>query len=507
MNNKKPQLSFWQIWNMSFGFLGIQVGFALQNANISRIFQTLGANIDDIPILWVAAPLTGLLVQPIVGYFSDKTWNRFGRRRPYFLLGAILASVALFIMPNSPTLWIAAGMLWIMDASINITMEPFRAFVGDMLPEEQRTQGFSMQAFFIGFGAVGASALPWILTNMFGVANTAAEGVIPPSVQISFYIGGATLLLAVLWTIFKTKEYSPEELAHFAKDEDQKIQAHDKGEQRSVQLFKRDGLLWLLSGALATWLIVSFGLDKQLFILSGGAVAFGIIQLIAARLKGQGREDNGFYEIVDDLFHMPKTMKQLAVVQLFSWFALFAMWIYTTSGVSRYHYGTNDTASALFNEAANWVGVLFAVYNIFAALAAFLIPVMDKKWGRRKTHMINLFLGGIGLLSMLVIKNPELLWVSMIGVGFAWASIVSMPYCILAGSLPSQKMGVYMGIFNFFIVLPQLLAASVLGLLVRVVFDGEPIYALALGGASMIIGGVIVRNIYDPTDKGEVEHG
>lgn len=497
----RPQLSFWQIWNMCFGFLGIQVGFALQNANVSRIFQTLGASIDDIPILWIAAPMTGLLVQPIIGYLSDKTWNRFGRRRPYFLIGAICASAALFVMPNSPALWIAAGMLWIMDASINITMEPFRAFVGDMLPEEQRTQGFSMQAFFIGIGSVGASALPWVMTNWFDVANTAPAGVVPDSVRLSFYIGGAVLLLAVLWTVIKTKEYSPEQLARFAEHEAASAAPAGAGSARRANQYLRDGALWLAGGVIATWIIAANGFDKQLFVLSGGAIFFGLVQFITAHMKVKQKTENGFYEVIDDLFHMPRTMKQLAVVQFFSWFALFAMWIYTTSGVSAFHYGTSDTTSALFNDAANWVGVLFAAYNAFAALAAFVIPVMARLIGRKNTHAVNLVLGGAGLMSFLVIRDPSMLWIGMIGVGFAWASIVSMPYAILAGALPSRKMGVFMGIFNFFIVIPQLLAASVLGLLVRVIFDGEAIYALILGGVFMIIAALMVRFVDDPADE------
>lgn len=497
----RPQLSFWQIWNMCFGFLGIQVGFALQNANVSRIFQTLGASIDEIPILWLAAPMTGLLVQPIIGHLSDKTWNRFGRRRPYFLIGAIAASAALFVMPNSPALWIAAGMLWIMDASINITMEPFRAFVGDMLPEEQRTRGFSMQAFFIGIGAVGASALPWVMTNLFDVANTAPAGIIPDSVRLSFYIGGAVLLLAVLWTVFKTKEYSPAELARFAEGEAAGAAAAAVPRTRQANQYLREGALWLAGGAAFTWAIIANGLDKQLFVLSGGAIFFALLQFVTAHMKARGKTDNGFHEVIEDLFHMPRTMKQLAVVQFFSWFALFAMWIYTTSGVSAFHYGASDPTSALYNEAANWVGMLFAAYNVFAALAAFVIPVMARRLGRRNTHAINLLLGGAGLMSFLVIRDPAMLWIGMVGVGFAWASIVSLPYAILAGTLPSQKMGVFMGIFNFFIVIPQLLAASVLGLLVRVLFNGEAIYALILGGLFMIIAAAMTRFVDDPADE------
>jgi len=426
----KPRLSFWQIWNMSFGFLGIQFGFALQNANVSRIFETLGASIDSIPMLWIAAPVTGLLIQPIIGHFSDKTWGRLGRRRPYFLVGAILASLALIVMPNSTALWVAAGMLWVMDASINVSMEPFRAYVGDMLPSEQRTSGFAMQSFFIGAGAIIASALPYMLTNWLGVENTAPAGEIPPSVKISFYFGAAAFFFAVLWTVVRSKEYSPEQMREFS---------DDKSEP----------------------------------------------------------ENNGLMEIFHDFARMPKTMVQLAVVQFFSWFALFAMWIYTTSAVTSHVYGTTDTTSELFNEGADWVGVCFAAYNGFAAIVAFLLPVLAKYTNRKTTHMISLTVGGISLASIYFISNPVMLIVPFVGIGLAWASILSMPYAILTGSLPANKMGIYMGIFNFFIVIPQILAAGILGFFTKNLFNGEAIYALVLGGASMILAGILTLIVKD----------
>jgi maltose/moltooligosaccharide transporter len=484
-------LSFWQIWNMCFGFLGIQMGFALQNANVSRIFQTLGAEIDEIPILWVAAPLTGLLVQPVIGYMSDRTWNRFGRRRPYFMVGAILASTALFFMPNSPVLWVAAGMLWIMDASINISMEPFRAFVGDMLPEKQRTSGFAMQTFFIGVGAVVASALPWMMTNWFDVANTAAPGQIPESVKLSFYIGGAAFLLAVSWTGFRTREYSPDELAAFDAARPPEHVAHDAS-LRPASAYRNGGIAWAVVGAAAWYAIASRGLDKQLYILAGGFVVFGLFQLIAAYQRNAGRTSNGFYEIMHDLFHMPKVMRQLAVVQFFSWFALFAMWIYGTAAVTSHHFGTSDTSSAAYNDGADWVGVLFAAYNGFAALAAIAIPFVANRLGCRVCHMINVAIGGLSLISFYFISDPELLLVPMVGVGIAWASILSLPYALLSSNLPSHKMGVYMGIFNFFIVIPQLVAASVLGLVIREFFDQQSIFGLVTGGLLMIVSGIAV---------------
>jgi maltose/moltooligosaccharide transporter len=502
---KKPHLSFWQIWNMSFGFLGIQFGFALQNANVSRIFETLGANVEDIPILWIAAPVTGLIIQPIIGHMSDNTWGKLGRRRPYFLVGAILASLALFVMPNSPALWIAAGMLWIMDASINVSMEPFRAFVGDMLPSEQRTRGFAMQSFFIGTGAVIASALPYMMTNWFGIANTAPEGMVPPSVKFSFYIGGAIFFLAVLWTIVRTKEYAPEELESFRENEEARVaQEREADEILPYNRFLKRSLTWLVLGAVFTWLVYYYQLEAELYILGMGLLVFGIVQVITGLLVKNENDKNGFVVVINDLFKMPKTMKQLAVVQFFSWFALFAMWIYTTAAVTSHVYGTEDTTSELFNRGANWVGIMFAVYNGFAALVAFLLPVLAKYTNRKITHLISLLLGGLGLISIYFIYNPYLLILSMVGVGVAWASILAMPYAILTGSLPQHKMGTYMGIFNFFIVIPQILAASLLGFFVKSIADGEAVYALVLGGASMIVAGLLtlmVDDVDDPNRK------
>jgi maltose/moltooligosaccharide transporter len=499
MTQKKPNLSFWQIWNMSFGFLGIQFGFALQNANVSRIFQTLGASVENIPILWVAAPVTGLIIQPIIGHMSDKTWGKLGRRRPYFLIGAILASIALVIMPNSPFWWFAAGMLWIMDASINVSMEPFRAFVGDMLPNRQRTTGFAMQSFFIGVGAIVASVLPWILTNLFNITNTAPDGEIAPSVKFSFYIGAAVFLGAVLWTITSTKEYAPEQLASYASDEEKEEASKNKeGYARKVK-YLRNGLIWVLAGAVITFFLFQIDLEKELYILSFGLMTFGLIQLFTGYFMKQGK-NNGLVEVIEDMFHMPRVMGQLAFVQFFSWFALFAMWIYTTSAVTSHIYGTTDTTSELYNDGADWVGVLMGVYNGFAALVAFLLPVLARWTNRKVAHLIALTCGGIGLISFIFIKNPQMLIISEIGIGFAWASILAMPYAILTSALPSNKMGVYMGIFNFFIVIPQILAASILGVLVTHVFKGETIYALVLGGVSMILAGMITLFVNDKTE-------
>ncbi len=498
---KKRHLSFWEIWNMSFGFLGIQFGFALQNANVSRIFETLGARVEDIPILWIAAPLTGLIIQPIIGHLSDKTWTKYGRRRPYFAVGAVFTTLALFIMPNSPALWVAAGMLWIMDASINISMEPFRAFVGDNLPTEQRTMGFAMQSFFIGTGAVIASALPYILTNWFGVPNTAAEGVIPLSVKLSFYIGGVVLLASVLYTVFTSKEYSPEELAAFeqAQEETSGLKSEIKPPISSIQ-FLKNGSIWTTAGIIATAIIVLSKLEAQLYIVSGLLLVFGIILLISGALTKKGNTKNGMVAIMNDLLRMPKTMGQLAIVQFFSWLSFYAMWIYTTPAVTQHVFGTTDTSSELYNKGADWVGVLFAVYNAVSAISAFLLPVLAKQIGRKATHSIALAVGGISFISFFFIKDPNILIFSMIGIGFTWGSILSMPYAILTGALPADKMGTYMGIFNFFIVIPQILAASILGFVTKDIFGGQVIFTMVLAGCSLILGALSVFFVQDRDD-------
>jgi maltose/moltooligosaccharide transporter len=578
---KQPRLSFWQIWNMSFGFLGIQFGFALQNANVSRIFESLGADVGAIPILWIAAPVTGLIVQPIIGYLSDNTWNRFGRRRPFFLIGAIMASLALIIMPNSPYLWVAAGMLWLLDASINVSMEPFRAFVGDMLPPEQRTKGFAMQSFFIGAGAVVASALPYIFTNWLGISNVAdyeAGETIPPSVKYAFYIGALVFFLAVLWTVIRTKEYSPKELAEFEanRSEADKHLQHERDELLPASRFIKYAPYWIFGGLLLTLAVRVFNWNAELYILTAGIIIYGLVQAATALMIGYFKSHNGFVIVINDLFRMPKTMGQLAVVQFFSWFALFAMWIYTTAGVTSHIYdmklssaevqelyqvtqdlkqrpeahwfsrlevideelaayqqqiiaGQSNVVASMrtvkffrensdievtgglqltlqrieqeYNRGADWVGVAFAAYNLFAALLAFFLPVIARLTNRRITHMIALLAGAIGFVSIYFITDPRMIILSMLGVGLAWASILSMPYAILTGSLPAHKMGTYMGIFNFFIVIPQILAASILGFFVTTIAGGQAIYALILGGASFAVAAFTMLFVEDKDEE------
>ncbi len=508
-------MNFAQIWNMSFGFMGIQIGFDLQNGNVSRIFQTLGAEVDELAILWIAAPMTGLLVQPIIGHLSDRTWGRFGRRRPYFFVGAVLASLALFVMPNSPALWVAAGMLWIMDASLNITMEPFRAFVGDNLPNRQRTMGYAMQSFFIGVGAVIAGALPWVMTNWLGLSNTAPEGDIPQTVQWAFYIGGASLLAAVMWTVLNSREYSPEDLKRFD-DARQRALGREPVEtesvQRAVSQFYRGGAIWLVAGVLlGLFVFLSrqsprpeiFGIlgqieiAKELYVLAGLIGVFGVVQFVAGLMRAAGRGENGFTEVVNDLFDMPLTMRQLAVVQFFSWFAMFAMWIYGTPAVADYHFNATNPATEGYQDAADWWSLLGAARNGVAAVAALGFIWLAGKMDRRRLHSLNLVIGALGFASMLIIRDPRLLWLSMIGVGVAWASIVSLPYAMLAGSVPAKKMGVYMGIFNIFIVVPQLVAATLLGFLLTAFFGGEPIWALMISAGSFVLAAVATLFVED----------
>ncbi|HNQ60670.1 MAG TPA: MFS transporter [Bacteroidales bacterium] len=439
----KPKLSFWQIWNMSVGFLGIQFGFALQNANASRILQTFGADVEHLSWFWIAAPLTGMIVQPIIGHYSDKTWCKLGRRRPYFLAGAILASLALVFMPNAelltsviPPMFIGAGILMILDASINVAMEPFRALVADMLPTEQRTLGFSIQTALIGIGAVIGSWLPYIFAEWLGISKTAPEGQVPDNVVFSFYVGAAVFISCVLWTVIRTKEYPPEQLRQFS----------------------------------------DIPADEQ--------------------TKG------GFIEIFRDFAHIPRTMKQLGVVQFFSWFALFSMWVFTTPAVAVHIYGAaiDDRSSEIYQNAGNWVGICFGVYNAISALYAFIIPSIAGKIGRKLTHSLSLILGGIGLISIYFVPSPKWLLLPMVGIGIAWGSILSMPYSILAGSLPAQKMGVYMGIFNFFITIPQIINGIVGGPIVKRIYDSQAIYALVMAGICMLIASISVIFVDDKDD-------
>jgi maltose/moltooligosaccharide transporter len=432
----KPRLTFWQIWNMSFGFLGIQFGFALQNANASRILQTFGADVHHLSWFWLVAPITGMIVQPIVGYLSDRTWNRFGRRRPYFLIGALLTSTALILMPNAPHLasfiapmFIGGGLLMIMDASINISMEPFRALVADKLPEDQHTLGFSMQTLLIGIGAVVGSWLPYILGNWFGIPTESTDkGLVPANVVVSFYFGAFVLLTTIIWTVATTKEYPPDYY----------------------------------------------------------------------RLENEP-------ENVKSKIKIPKTMWQLLLVQFFSWFALFSMWVFTTPAVARHFFGTTDPHSPEYQTAGNWVGILFGVYNGVSAVIALLLPKVASRIGRKRTHALALTIGGLSFLSFYLIPTYHLLIIPMIGIGIAWGSILAMPYAILANCIPPRQMGMFMGLFNMSITIPQIVNGIFGGLILQYVFNDDPQLTLIMAGVFMILGAVstiFVKDILDQNKKG-----
>ncbi len=491
---EKPRQGFWGLWNISFGFFGIQIGFALQNANMSRIFQSLGAELDNLSALWIAAPLTGLLVQPIIGHMSDRTWlGKLGRRRPYFLIGAISAAAALLIMPESKVLWFSVLMLWVLDASINVSMEPFRAFVGDMLRKDQHSAGYAVQTAFIGTGAVVGSIFPWALEQM-NVSNVAPGGGIPDTVRYAFWFGGIMFLLSVLWTVFTTQEFSPEEMATF----DGVPSEEEVGQSVRLLAAKNfsSSLVWIAAGAAVIFVTRHFELKKEVFLLGGLLAAYGIASIIAIKLARGGSSSNMLSSIVGDFSGMPPLMKRLAVVQFFSWSALFIMWINTTAVVAQYAFGSPDPKSAGFQEAGNWVGVLFTVYNGVAAVAALtLLPFLSKAIGQAKTHIVGLLCGAAGYASFFFLTDPKLLLISEIGIGIAWASILAMPYAMLASSLPQRKLGIYMGLFNVFVVVPQLLVATVMGSIMEAFFPAEPIWTMAFAAGTLIIAALFMLRV------------
>nr|WP_255574048.1 MFS transporter [Erythrobacter sp. SCSIO 43205] len=485
--------------NMSFGFFGIQIGFVLQNGNMSRIFQTLGASMDDLPALWVAAPLTGLIVQPIIGHLSDKTWNRFGRRRPYFMTGALFSAISLFLMPIAPAfaapLLFAAMLLWILDASLNIAMEPFRAFVGDMLSKSQHATGYAVQTAFIGAGAVVAAIFPWLLAQ-FGVSNTAADGQIPDTVRWSFWAGSFALFSAIAWTVITVKEYSPEEMAAFEEERDVEDSAGIEGLAAKGFI---SPALWLAAGALVTLSVAPLGLEKEIFLLGGLLATYGVLSAIGISMAKQGKAANMLSSIVGDFSGMPETMKRLALVQFFSWSALFIMWIYSGPIVSQYFYGSTDPTSEAYNAGANWWNVIYTVQNGVAAIAALLVlPWLSGKIGKAKTHMTCLLLGALGFFGYFVLRDPNLLIICEVLKGIAWASILAMPYAILASSLPQRKLGIYMGLFNVFIVVPQLLVATVMGSVMLAFFPGEPIWTMLFAAASWTIAALAMLRVQVP---------
>ena len=448
---QKPRLSFWQIWNMSFGFLGIQFGWGLQLANMSGIYTYLGAKPEQVPILWLAGPVTGLLVQPVIGSMSDRTWNRLGRRRPYFLTGAILASVALFFMPDSSALWMAAGLLWILDASINVSMEPFRAFVADKLNTDQRTAGFVMQSFFIGIGQTLANLLPYLFRRYGVDAGTTAGGAahtIPASVNYAFKLGAIAFLVCVLWTVATSREYPPENMAEF---------------ERRRNAYR-----------------------------SSGSNLFGRILAIIREL---------LEEIASAIREMPATMKQLAVVQFFTWLGLFCMWMFFGLTTSYHIFGATSDHDPRFVDGQAWGGISFMVYSIVCFAVAFLLPKLAAATSRKTVHAVALICGAIGLLSVFFIHDKNVLLLTMVGVGIAWASILSMPYAILSGALPAARMGVYMGVFNFFIVIPEIIASFTFGPVIRMLFGPDnpraPLYVVMAGGAFLLLAAVCVSLVRD----------
>ena len=479
----RPHLSLLQIWNMCSGLFGVQMVWGLQNVNTSRIFQTLGADVDRLAILWIAAPITGLLVQPIIGHWSDRTWGRLGRRRPFLLGGSILTALSLFAMPNVSTVWAASVMLWLLTGAINIAAEPFRALVADTLPDDQRTSGFAVQVFFIGVGAVFSSALPWVLTNWFGIGGPAAPGMLPQSVRVAFYIGALCLLATVIWTVVTTGERPPASLAADAPD----LAEHAVPTAEGSVTLVRSGLLWVGGGVAIAGLAFARHYEREIYVLAGIAAAFGMAQLAAVWLRRGGRTAIGLLEIVEDILHMPAVLTRLAIVQFFTWFGLFALWIYAIPAVAMRHYGTADARSAAYNQAADWVGILSAGYNGVAALVALLLPAIAARIGRRASHASCLAIGATGMAGFLWIDNPMMLWIPAVGIGFAWASILSLPYAMLSSAVPPRKMGVYMGIHNMFLVLPQLVAATILGPLVRNVFGGQAILALGLAAGALAL--------------------
>ena len=494
----KPQLGFWALFNMSFGFFGIQIGFALQNSNMSRVFQTLGASLDNLPVLWIAAPLTGLIVQPIIGHLSDRTWGRLGRRRPYFLTGAVLAASALFLIPEAPAfgapLLFAAAMLWLLDASLNISMEPFRAFVGDMLRAEQHAAGYAVQTAFIGAGAVVGSIFPYALDH-FGVANVASGGGIPDTVRFSFWAGGAALLAAVLWTVVTTHEYSPEQQATFASGTGEATLLDQPVRALAAKSYL-SSLAWVAAGVVVALLVSPLGLQKEIYLLGGLLALYGVLSAIAITLARQGRPTNMLASIVGDFSGMPPVMKRLALVQFFSWSSLFIMWIYSGPIVSQYFFGSTDTASVAYNDGANWWNLIYTVENGVAAVAALaILPRLSRRIGQVGAHMVSLLCGAAGFLGYFALRNPDLLIACEILKGIAWASILAMPYAILASNLPQAKLGIYMGLFNIFIVVPQLLVATVMGSIMEAFFPTQPIWTMLFAAASWVIAALAMLRV------------
>ncbi len=487
---KRPEHGFSGLWNISFGFFGIQLGFALQNANVSRIFQSLGTSIDDLAFLWIAGPVTGLLVQPLIGYYSDRTWGPLGRRHPYLLGGALLASLALVAMPWSPTLWFAASMLWILDASLNSAMEPYRAFVGDMLGERQRTAGFAFQTIFFCAGAVIASLLPIIFHRVLGFSNMADPGEIPDSIKYAFLAGAILMLVPVLWSVKKTREFTPDEMRRF--EGSGAILSEDEPLATPM-----NGFWWVTFGAIAILLVAQFKLDNPVYVLGGALIGYGLLQEYTRRKALAEAKPGPVTRIISDLVHLPPTMRRLARVQFLTFFAFFILWIYATPIVTRYMFDATDVTSLAYNDGADWVGVLFATLNGAAILHAIAVAKLARRFGRVRTHAGGLLAGAIGFAIIPAIRDPDWLILPMLLVGVAWSSVLTLPYAILSAALPQAKLGVYMGLFNIFIVLPQLFVSSLMGNVMRLAFPDEPIWMMAIAAVTLALAALMMRQIED----------
>lgn len=470
------------VWNMCFALFGIQIVWALQNANTTRIFQTLGADVAALPVLWIAGPITGLIVQPIVGHLSDHSRSRFGRRRPFLVTGGLLTAIALVFMPNATTLWAAIAALWLLTASINIAMDPSRALVADNLPHAQRAKGYAVQVFFIGTGAVFASSLPWMLVNWFGFEGAASEGALPPSVRYAYYIGSACLLLSVFWTALSTREKAA---TGAPAAEDRPAGTTVAG---PIARFSLGGWTPALAGAALLLLALMLRWQWEVIVLASAATLGGAAQLAAGRRRARGDRSLGLLQIGEDFQRMPSALRRLAAVQFFTWFGLFAMWIYAAPAVAQRHFQSADPASAPYAAAADWVGILFATYNGVAAIGALALPAMSARIGERTTYALCLLCGAIGMGGLVLAPGPQWLWVAAAGIGVAWAAILSLPYAIIVNVVPPGKVGVYLGIHNIFLVIPQLVAAICLGPIVRHLFGGDPALALALAALFLALG-------------------
>jgi len=489
---QKPNLPWLAILNMAVGFFGLQIGFALQNANASRIAQSLGADYDKLALFWLAGPVTGLILQPIVGYMSDRTWGRFGRRRPFFLIGALMASFALVFMPNSPYLWIATASLWILDSALNISMEPFRAFVGDNLNSKQRTAGYAMQGFFIGLGTYVGSKLPeWM--GLLGAENVAAAGSIAPSVKWAFAAGALLLFLSVLWTVLTSKEYSPEELESFESADASDMAALRKAPRVVPEpgFFSLWGGLALALAAILVTAVLIFNTEKQFIIFAALVAIFGALFVYnSGRLKA-GREAGFIGTLMDDFATMPKVMRRLAFVQFTSWFAFFILWVYLTPAITSHHFGSSDTASTAYGNGALAVNDIFAFYGIVSMFFALAIPVFTRVMGVKPFYALALLIGGASFAG-LYFMPPEMFWINATGIGIVWACVLTLPYVLLADALPPSRMGTYMGIFNFFIVIPQLVVGTVMGAVLSTFLRNEPIRTLVLAGCIMALGAILL---------------